>query len=123
MILVDTSVWIDHFRREDEELGALLDMNAVLSHELVIEELACGHIPNRSETIALLRLLPLAPRAEHDEILRYVDSHKIVASGIGCVDVNLLASASLSGASILTHDKALRRVASKLRLLHGLPAH
>lgn len=117
MILVDTSVWIDHFRREDAELSALLENDEVITHELVIQELACGHIPTRSETLSLLGVLPKAINVRHEEVLLFLERGRLAGSGIGCVDAHLLASASLAGALLLTRDQVLKREASRLKLL------
>lgn len=116
MILVDTSVWIDHLRREDSELAALLESEQVLIHDLVIEELACGSLKDRAGTLALLGRLPRAVVARHEEVLHYVDRHALHGTGIGAIDAHLLASAALSGAGVLTRDRTLRREAERLRL-------
>jgi len=116
VILVDTCVWIEHFRGGDAELRALLEDGEVLAHDLVIEELACGRLSDRAGTLALLEMLPRAERARHEEVLAYVERNELAGAGLGCVDANLLASAALSGARLLTRDRALRREAARLRL-------
>lgn len=117
MILVDSSVWIDHLRRRDAELVALLDAGVVLCHPFVIGELACGHLPNRAGFFSELANLPSAPVAAHDEALGFLDRHALNGRGIGWVDVHLLASAYLAGrAPLLTRDKRLRAIAGELGL-------
>jgi predicted nucleic acid-binding protein len=116
MILVDTSVWIDHFRYNEKRLLDLLDQGSVLTHPLVIEELACGHLKHRSEVIDLLHALPEAPSASHEEILQLILSKKLYGVGIGAMDVHLIASAMLARASLWTKDRALLRETSHLSL-------
>ena len=77
MILVDTSVWADHFRRGDSGLAALLNEGGVLTHPLIIEELACGSLPRRKETLDLLRALTVAPVAEHDEVVSFIANERL----------------------------------------------
>jgi predicted nucleic acid-binding protein len=116
MILVDTSVWIDHFRHGDSGLSALLNDGEVLIHPLIIEELACGDLPNREETLGDLQALSAAPVAEHPEALELIARERLHGSGLGAVDVHLLASARLAGASVWSKDKALARAAKRLGL-------
>lgn len=120
MILVDTSVWIDHLRRSDTQLSAALAANVVLVHPFVAGELACGAIPNRNILLVELAALPQAPTAVHEEVLGLVERHALWGRGIGWVDAHLLASAMLSGRSRLwTRDKRLRVIADEL----GLATH
>lgn len=115
MILVDSSVWIDHLRRRDAELVALLDAGIVMCHSFVIGELACGELPERKKFLAELSNLPSAPVATHDETLAFLDRHALTGRGIGWVDAHLLTSAFLAGrAPLLTRDKRLRAVAGEL---------
>jgi predicted nucleic acid-binding protein len=72
MILVDTSVWVDHLRRGDQALAAALEAGQVLTHPFIVGELACGNLQHRAEVLALLRALPGAPVATHDEALRFI---------------------------------------------------
>jgi predicted nucleic acid-binding protein len=117
MILVDTSVWVDHLRRGEEGLSALLNGGQVLSHSFVIGELACGNLRNRAEVLDLLQKLPQAPLASREEVLFFVESNALMGQGIGFVDAHLLASTALAGASrIWSYDKSLTRVASDLNL-------
>ena len=115
MILVDTSVWIDHLRSGSRDLELLLNNNQVLMHPFVLGELACGNLERRTEVLALLGSLPPAPLATDDETLFFIDQHRLMGRGIGYIDVHLLASVSLAKpASLLTHDERLGRIASEL---------
>lgn len=117
MILVDSSVWMDHLRRTDAELSALLAARVVLVHPFVMGEIACGSLPNRHQVLSELRALPRAPVAPHDEVLGFLDRFALGGRGIGWVDVHLLASTLLAGrALLLTRDKRLRAVAAELGL-------
>jgi predicted nucleic acid-binding protein len=115
LILVDTSVWVDHFRRGDAQLVDLLSANSVLMHPFVVGEIACGSLADRALTLDLLLNLPAALVAEPDEALIYLDQHSLHGKGIGYVDVHLLASTAISGAKLWTRDKRLRIVAQELR--------
>jgi hypothetical protein len=114
MILVDTSVWIDHFRSSNHRLRALLEADQVVTHPLIIGELACGSIRNRTEVLALLNALPTATIAQHEEVLQFVDQEKLYGRGLGWIDVHLLASVRLMHLSLWTLDKPLLRVAKSL---------
>ena len=114
MILVDTSVWVDHLRVADRQLSALLLEEAVLCHPFVVGELACGTLNRRSEILGLLRQLPQAPVVEQDEVLAFVDAHTLMGSGLGWVDVHLLASATLAGERVWTRDRRLAQAARRL---------
>lgn len=117
MILVDTSIWAGHLREREPALVALLNEGSVLIHPFVIEELACGNLPHRKETLALLHALPTAPVAEHAEVLDFIASERLHSTGLGSVDAHLLASARLAGAKVWSNDKALCREARRLNLL------
>lgn len=119
MILVDSSVWIDHLRRADAELRRLLALGQVLCHPFVIGEMACGHLRQRTAFVAQLKALPLARAASHDEALALVENHALAGRGIGWADVHLLGSTLLSGpAALWTRDKRLAAVAAELGCLH-----
>jgi len=114
MILADTSVWVDHFRMGSERMRSLLYTEEVFCHPFVIGELACGSLRNRKEILSGLMALPEAHVAEQDEVLRFVESRHLYGRGLGWVDVNLLASALLTGCRLWTLDKPLRKAAAAL---------
>lgn len=118
MVLVDTSVWIDHFRRADPNLVQLLLDQQVLCHPFVLGELACGHLVNRDRILAGLSALPQVQQATHEEALAVVDRHGLPGSGAGWVDVHLLASCLLGRVRIWSRDKPIRRAAQALGLLY-----
>ncbi len=119
MILVDTSVWADHIRKTEPALVALLNQGSVLTHLFVIEELACGNLPHRKETLEMLHALPMAPVAEHVELLELIAREQLHSTGLGTVDVHLMASARLAGATVWSKDKALCREAKRINLVDG----
>lgn len=115
MILVDTSVWVDHLRRGDARLRDLLDNASVLVHPFVLGEIACGSLSDRALVLELLHDLPMTSVAEADEVLRFIDRHRIYGKGLGYVDVHLLAAVALTpGARLWTRDKRLRAIATSL---------
>lgn len=114
MILVDTSVWVHHLRRGDARLRSLLIDGQVLCHPFIVGEIACGALRNRSEILALLPALPLVPMAEHEEVLRLIESRSLHGRGIGWIDAHLIASALLSRSPLWTFDRKLGAVASSL---------
>jgi hypothetical protein len=114
MILPDSSVWIAHFKRANASLAELLENDEALCHPFIVGELACGHLPSRASTLALLQTLPEAPLMQHEEVLILVERHRLMASGIGWVDAHLLGSALLAGATLWTLDRSLANAARKL---------
>lgn len=117
MILVDTSVWIDHLRSGDENLVRLLDNCAVLAHPWVTGELALGNLNRRDEVIGLLSDLPQATLAGDDEVLRLIEQEVLYGAGIGYVDAHLLAATRLTpDARLWTRDKRLSAVTARLDL-------
>ena len=123
MILVDTSVWIDHLRQGDAALAATLQAGAVGMHPFVVGELACGNLHARAEVLGLLQALPHVPKATESEVLYFIDNHRLMGRGIGYVDAHLLASSRLAGASLWTRDKRLHAVATDLALAHVETQH
>ena len=113
-MLVDTSVWVDHFRSLDAELVDLLDQGEVECHPCIIGELACGNLRDRLEILHLLRDLPQTPNVEQEEALAFVENENLAGSGLGWIDIHLLASARLAGSSLWTHDRRLARAAHRL---------
>jgi predicted nucleic acid-binding protein len=116
MVLIDSSVWIEHFRRTDVHLVDLLRENRVLIHPMIIGELACGSLRQRSEILPLLQLLPLTESPSQDEVLHFIEKRRLSGQGVGWVDVNLLASCLLSDVVLWTNDKSLRKMAQTLNL-------
>lgn len=116
-MLVDTSVWIDHFRRSNHDLEYLLDEGLVLTHPFVIGELACGSLSKRAPVLELLAALPTVLVATNDEAHALVDRHRLFGTGLGWIDVHLLASAKLSQQPLWTADRRLRSASIKI----GLP--
>ena len=119
MILADTSVWVDHLRRGNARLASLLGDGEIAGHPFVIGEIALGHLRQRREILALLEDLPQASLAGHQEVLSLVERRKLAGSGLGWVDVHLLAAAALDRLALWTLDRRLAAVASSL----GLAAH
>ncbi|MBI5681711.1 MAG: PIN domain-containing protein [Deltaproteobacteria bacterium] len=118
MVLVDTSVWVEHFRSGNIGLKALLNDDLVICHQFIIGELACGNIKNRSEILSLLQAIPMAIRAGHEEVMRFIENYKLMGKGLGYIDMHLLASSILSKASLWTLDKRLHEVSVKLGLAY-----
>ena len=115
MILVDTSIWVDHLRSGDAALAALLDRGQVLTHPFVIGELALGRMRERERVLGALQDLPRAALATHGEMIRFTIRHELAGIGIGYVDAHLLASVRLTpDAALWTRDKRLRAAAIRL---------
>jgi hypothetical protein len=113
VILVDTSVWIDHLRKPDRRLQELLENDEVITHPLVLMELALGSIANRDEVLANLELLPKAEVAELDELYPLIETRRLYRKGIGVTDLHLIASALFEKSLLLwTRDKRLGEIAS-----------
>jgi predicted nucleic acid-binding protein len=124
MILVDTSVWIDHLRVTDETLVHLLDAGMVLAHPFVIGELALGSLGQRETVLTALSDLPRAIVATDQEALHFIDCHTLFGRGVGYIDIHLLAAVRLTaGAGLWTHDKRLHTVAAQLGLATTPPQH
>ncbi|MGQ0695384.1 MAG: type II toxin-antitoxin system VapC family toxin [Nitrospiraceae bacterium] len=118
--LVDTSVWLDHFRTNSPTLRQLLDEDLVVCHPLVIGELACGNMKHRSEVLESLAVLPTTPTVEYQELLTFIETHKLFGQGLGWIDVHLLASTLLQQVTLWTRDQPLRQAARKLRCSYEL---
>jgi predicted nucleic acid-binding protein len=117
VILVDTSIWIDHFRRSDAALARLLERGRVLCHPFVIGELALGGLVHRREILTHLAELPKASVAEDEEVLRFIEVEALAGSGIGYIDTHLLAATRLTvGARFWTRDHRLAELADRLKL-------
>lgn len=116
MILVDTSVWVNHLRRRDEVLAAHLEAGEVLCHPYVIGELGLGVLKQRREVLELMAALTSALVISHDEVMAFVDQRRLAGRGVGWVDVHLAASAVVSRSKLWTADRRLAAVARFLRL-------
>ena len=114
MILVDTSVWVDHFRAADSRLTDLLLEGHVLSHAFVTGELACGNMRRRAEVLALLGALPQLPTMASEDALRFLDVQHLMGKGLGWIDVHLLASVVVSREQLWTKDRRLADAAHRL---------
>jgi predicted nucleic acid-binding protein len=115
VILVDTTVWIDHFRGGDPLLVELLDRGEALGHPWVTGELALGHMRARAEILRLLGQLPQATVATAPELLSFIEGHELFGLGIGYVDAQLLAATLLTDdAQLWTRDRRLREAAERL---------
>jgi hypothetical protein len=114
MILVDTSVWVEHLRVGKIGLEQVLNDGEVVCHPLIIGELACGNLKNRDQILTLLQTLPTAVQAEHEEVLFFIENHRLMGKGLGYIDMHLLASALLTDMPLWTLDKKLSEIAAKL---------
>jgi predicted nucleic acid-binding protein len=123
VILVDTSVWIDHLRTGDKTLVELLLAKQVLGHPFIIGEIALGHLPERRRVLSSLRHLPQAIVASQDEVLDLIERERLFGFGIGYVDAHLLAATRLTeGASLWTRDKRLLSAGESLALTRSTRA-
>ena len=111
MILVDTSVWVDHLRSGLPLLANLLQEGEVLIHPWVIGEIACGNLRNRNQVLELLQGLPAAVVASDSEVLLLIERSNLMGRGIGYVDAHLLAAAKLSRSGLWTQDRRLAALA------------
>ena len=115
MIVVDTSVWIDHLRAGDERLVQLLVAGQVLVHPYVVGELALGNLRNRDTVLTTLQEMPQAGVATESEVLRFIGEQALFGMGIGYVDAHLLAAVRLTPGSLLwTRDKRLLAACAQL---------
>jgi predicted nucleic acid-binding protein len=120
LVLVDTSLWVDHLRQGNARLEALLNEEMVVCHPFIIGEIACGTIRNRIEILSLLQSLPFAETVEQNEVLQFIEQNHLTGKGLGYVDVHLLASAVLTGAPLWTLDRKLKQASVKLGIDYKL---
>lgn len=121
MILVDTSVWIDHLRRADVRLTQLLNRGRVFCHPYVIGELALGNLRQREAVLSALKAMPQMTVASDDETMHFIDENNLSGCGIGYIDAHLLAATRLSpGATLWTRDRRLLAAAVRLKLALGV---
>jgi len=116
VILVDTSIWVDHLRAGDSELVRRLGAREVLIHPFVIGEIALGNLAQRQLILGSMARLPHAVVATDDEVMRLIDDEPLHGQGIGYVDAHLLASCRLSRCRLRTRDKRLSLIASAMKL-------
>ena len=114
MVLVDTSVWVEHLRVGNSELQALLHDGEVVCHPFVLGELACGNLKNRTEILALLQALPAVGQVADMEVLGFIERQRLMGKGLGYIDLHLLAAAHKSGARLWTLDRRLAEAAKEL---------
>ncbi len=110
MTLVDTSVWIDHFRNANARLRDLLEEGEVATHPMVLGELACGNLPRRVQTLRLLARLPRIPQASDHLVLQSIDSRRLFGKGVGWIDAHLLTASLLSSVPLWTFDLRLAKL-------------
>lgn len=114
-VLLDTSVWIKHFRRSNPRVVRLLESDLVVSHEFVVAELACESLKSREETLGYLQELVSLPTVFTGEAMILIESRMLYSRGIGLIDVQLLASTLITPDTRLwTADNRLQKIASEL---------
>ena len=113
-VLVDTSVWVDHFHRGEPLLQDLLVSGQVLTHPFIVGELAFGNLSNRTEILQLFAALPVVMVASNEETMQLIEKHKLGGKGLGWIDAHLLAAALLSHVALWTRDRRLAAIATKL---------
>ena len=118
MTLVDTSIWIDHWRQPDARLAQLLATRSAGLHPFVFGELAAGNLPRRNQTLIDLELLPKVAAAKEIEVHHLLDTHRLWGLGLGWIDLHLLTAAKVSGCSLLTVDHAMNVAAVKLGIAY-----
>lgn len=116
MVLVDTSIWVDFFRKGDKELSLLLQQGDVCCHPFILGELALGYLSPREKILALLATLPTIPATSNQETMDFIETHKLFGLGLGLIDIHLLTSSLLGRASLWTRDKKLVKAAEKLHI-------
>jgi predicted nucleic acid-binding protein len=116
MTLVDTSVWANHFRSPQPALVQLLEDGLAGTHPFILGEIAAGNVKNRAGTLADLAALPQARAASESEVHHLLEAHRLWGTGLGWIDLHLLASAALSGWTLLTSDRVMSRTAQALGL-------
>jgi predicted nucleic acid-binding protein len=122
LILADTSVWIDHLRSGSKELSRHLDQGQIVIHPFVVAELALGSLKDRTQTLALLDLLPKVRVARTSELRLMIEARRLYNLGIGLTDAHLIASVFIDAPTLLwTRDKRLRKVADGLGIHASLP--
>lgn len=123
-VLVDTSVWVDHFRTRNDALAGLLALDLVMTHPLILGEIACGTPPNRTQVLADLGSLHQAQQASIREVMEFIERERLFGLGCGLVDLLLLASTLMTPAAALwTLDKRLGALAERFGVRHPPGRH
>ncbi|MBN8454476.1 PIN domain-containing protein [Accumulibacter sp.] len=123
-VLVDTSVWVDHFRQRNEALAALLELDRVMLHPLIIGEIACGTPPQRNRTLLDLNALQPTRQASVQEVMDFIEHERLFGLGCGLVDLLLLASTLMTpDAELWTLDKRLGALANRFGVMHRPNEH
>lgn len=124
MVLLDTSVWVDHLRHGDQAVVRVLESGRALVHPFVIGEIACGTLRARAQVMGLLGSLPKAPLASDEEVLYFIERQALMGRGLGYIDMHLLAAVAIAaGSRLWTRDKQLRLAAVELGLAHAEATH
>ena len=123
-VLVDTSVWVDHFRRRNDALAELLELDQVLAHPLIVGEIACGTPPQRDRTLSDLNALQPSRQASVQETMDFIERERLFGQGCGLVDLLLLASTLMTpGVELWTLDKRLCALADRFGVMHQPALH
>lgn len=123
-VLVDTSVWVDHFRHRNDPLVKLLERDLVVMHPLVLGEIACGTPPQRSQTLLDLDSLQQSQQASIREVMDFVERERLFGLGCGLIDLTLLASTLMTpGVEMWTLDKRLSALAERFGVMHQTALH
>ena len=116
MVVVDTSVWIDFLHKGNSDMEELLMRGNVATHELIIGELSCGNIKNRESFLEMINKLPIVESVLFNELIFFIDKHKLYGKGLGFIDCHILASAYLHNIKLWTKDKKLNQLAGELSI-------
>ncbi len=124
-VLIDTSVWVEHFKKRNDTLIHLIEMDLALTHPMVLGELACGTPPApRSQTLGDIELLKAAYQASLQEVMAFIEANKLYGLGCGLIDMHLLASTIITpDTSLWTYDKCLNKLADKLNIAYQSNLH
>jgi hypothetical protein len=123
-VLVDTSVWVDHFRQRNDALAALLELDRVMVHPLIVGEIACGAPPQRNRTLLDLNALQPTRQASVQEVMDFIEHERLFGLGCGLVDLLLLASTLMTpDAELWTLDKRLGALANRFGVMHRPTGH
>jgi len=124
LVLADTSIWVDHFRKSNAGLRILIELDALATHPFVIGELACGTPPQRLQTLADLLLLRQVKQATAEESMAFIEREELYGKGCGWVDILLLTSTLLTpGALLWTYDRRLESLAGPFGVLYRPVLH